>query len=252
MFSSTEPLNRSGSWNINAIRRETSNRSFPCNPCTSLPAKVTVPAVGGSRRFRMRRKTLFPAPLGPRTTSTSPPRTAKRSTSSTGRPPYDFVRPVASNMGFASLTMDVRAGNPLCLNLALPLAGLKPRKKHIYDDGDDYQDDTRRERQIRVPLAHLLDGVGSKHLGAPFQVAPHQHYSAYLGHHAAEPGDNGRDQPRPGLAKLHVHRLQVSGPEAPGLQAETGVDILKGGVGESGDDRRGKHHLHNDQCRDRV
>src|SRR5262245_10087045 len=67
------------------------------SPRTGCPITRTSPAYGRIRPARMRSSVVFPAPLGPATTTASPGRTARSSPRSTRSPPNERLRPRASN-----------------------------------------------------------------------------------------------------------------------------------------------------------
>src|SRR5208283_3453866 len=66
--------------------------SMGCS-CTSKPATVAVPAVGGRKHVRTRIVVVFPAPLGPRKPTICPFSTSKEMLSTATVRAYRLVRP---------------------------------------------------------------------------------------------------------------------------------------------------------------
>src|SRR5688572_13517169 len=67
------------------------------SPRTGRPSTRTVPASGRINPARIRSSVVFPAPLGPATTTASPGPTARSSPRSTRSPPNERLSPRASS-----------------------------------------------------------------------------------------------------------------------------------------------------------
>ena len=169
--------NITGRWNTMACRRGA--------PGPSATAQRTLPDVGAINPCITRSSTLFPAPLGPRTTVRTP-RSSSRFTRSR------IVRPRAANDTSSRTRGSSDEGGRLAM---VSLGGVLDRRRgDVEREHDREQHDAEPHGERQVALRGLERDGGRHHAGEAVDVAADDHHRADLRDRAAERGEYDGDE----------------------------------------------------------
>ena len=214
-----------------------------CSAAATRPCRSIVPPAGAIRPASAASSVDLPAPLGPSTASTSPRRSARSTSWTTGVPARAAVRPRASSSG------SVTTGRP---STVLGLALLDRGERGGEEQDEPEQQDAERDRGAVLAGGDADEHGAGQRLRLTVDVAADEDDGADLGERGADGGDRGGEHADARLAQGERGDGGAGGAERARLVEQSLGQRLDGGGGERGDDREREDRLGEDHAVERV